>query len=128
MKNPSSTEKVAGLMREFYELLAEMGYYESEKIDRVPHTSPSINRVYATELGFSSKAIEMLEKLPYLNNEHDFVWSHGAGDAEFLLYGTFIDFRVDENLKHNEDPLYALAWRGEDEPKGFDEDGGRYSK
>ena len=63
---------------------------------------------YATELGFSPKATEMLEKLPYLNNEHDFAWSYGA--AGFLLYGTFIDFRVDENFKDDEHPLCAVAW------------------
>lgn len=33
MKNPGSTEEVAGLITEFYELLAEMRYYELEKID-----------------------------------------------------------------------------------------------
>jgi hypothetical protein len=128
MKNPGSTEEVAALMTEFYELLAEMGYYEPEKIDRAPHANPSINKNYAAELGFSPKAIEMLEKLPYLNNDHDFWWSHGDGDAEFLLFGTFIDFRVDENLQGNEDPLYALWGQGDDGPKGFDEDGGKYMR
>lgn len=127
LKNPGSVEEVGELMTEFYELLAEMGYYELEKIDRAPHTDPSINRTYAEELGFSPKAIEMLEMLPYLNNEHDLAWQGGAGDAEFLLYGTFIDFRVDENLPANEDPLYALGWQGEG-VKGFNEDGGRYMK
>lgn len=127
IKNPGSTAEVAGLMTEFYELLAEMSYYEPEKIDRAPHTNPAINTTYAAELRFSSKAIEMLEMLPYLNYEHDFAWSHGAGEAEFLLYGTFIDFRVDQILKYNDDPFYALGWQG-DEVKDFDEDGGRYMK
>jgi hypothetical protein len=127
LNNPGSVEEAASLVTDFYELLAEMGYYEPEKIDRAPHTNPGINRKYAAELGFSPKAIEMLEMLPYLNNTHDFAWSYGAGDTEFLLYGTFIDFRVDENLKYNADPLFALGWQG-DEVKGFDEDGGRYMK
>jgi hypothetical protein len=127
LKNPGSVEEIGQLMTDFYELLADMAYYEPEKIDRPPHTNPSINRTYAAELGFSAKAVQMLEALPYLNNgdDNDFAWQGGAGDAEFLLYGTFIDFRVDENLPANEDPLYAL---GGDGVKGFDEDGGRYMK
>jgi len=119
-----STDEVASLMTEFYELLAEMGYYEPAKIDRAPHTDPGINHEYAKEVGFSDKAVEMMLKLPYLNTELDVAWMHGASHVEFLLYGTFIDFRLDENLLSSQDPLYILG----NEQKGLNEDDGRYMK
>jgi hypothetical protein len=126
LKNPESAEEIAELMTGIFELLAEMGYYGPEMIHRAPHKTPSINKTYALELGFLPKAIEVLEMLPYLggSEEYDLAWSHGVGDAEFLLYDIFVDFRDDGYLEGNKDPLYVL----DDEVKGFNEDGGGYMK
>jgi hypothetical protein len=75
----------------------------------------------------------MMEMLPYLGRGNEtlgtFTWQHGAGDNEFLLSGTFVDYRQDEYLEEK-DPLYALEFNIIDDGhiKDFDEPGGPYMK
>lgn len=115
-KHPGNPEEVAALMGQFYELLAEMGYYEPYRIAYPPHTNPSINGSYALALGYSGKAVQMMEMLPYLGTDRSdddadqyvFAWSNGAADGEFLLYGTFVDYRQDGYLEEL-DPMFALS-------------------
>lgn len=124
LKYPGTPEEVASMMGEFYEMLAEMGYYEHSDIAYPPHTNPGINASYASTLGYSQKAITMMEMLPYLDMA-DLKWNHGAGDGEFLLYGVFVDYREEGSLEEL-DPFYALD--DAELPKGFDEPGGKYMK
>lgn len=131
LKHPSNPTEVANLMTEFYELLAKMGLYEPSTIAYPPHLNPGINTTFAEMLEYSQKAIEMMEMLPYVGpgngSETPFTWSHGAGDNEFLLYGTFVDYRKEEYLEER-DPLYALDTGDDGQIKDFDEDGGKYMK
>ncbi|CZR62472.1 uncharacterized protein PAC_12369 [Phialocephala subalpina] len=117
-------------MTEFYELLAEMGYYDASIIARPPHTDLGINKTLAVKLGFSQAAMDMMDILPYLNTTGDgdsgsVSWSHGE-DNEFLLHGVFADMREDDHLEASRDPFYMVDTTGD--IKGWDEDGGPYMR
>jgi hypothetical protein len=85
--NPTKPREIVDLMTEFYELLADIGYYERSIINQPPHLNLSINQTLAAELWFSKRAVQMMEMLPYLNmkGEEPFMWQHGAGSNEFFL-------------------------------------------
>jgi hypothetical protein len=123
--DPATPQQVADIMTEFYELLAEMGYYDASIIARPPHVNPSINKTLAAELKFSKAAIDMMEMLPYLNingNTSIFNWEVGSYGQEFLLRGLFADMRNDEDLQTSRDP-YIM---GVEVDKGPDEEEGPY--
>jgi len=123
--NPATPQQVADIMLEFYELLAEMGYYDASLIARPPHIQPSINKTLAAELKFSQASVEMMEILPYLNingNTSAFNWEAGLYGNEFLLRGIFADLRAEEDMKVSRDPWFF----GVDESKDSNEDGGLY--
>lgn len=128
--HPTTKGEVVDLMTEFYELLAEMGYYDPELIERAPHER-GINRTLAAELGFSKEAVEMMDMLPYLQlkqeGEGPLRWSKGPVDNEFLLYGTFADLRNDDVLVESRDPMYGVD-QFTDPPEAFGEEGGKYVK
>lgn len=120
--DPATPKQVADIMGEFYELLAEMGYYDKSMIAYPPHVDPAINRTLAADLHFSQKAVEMMEMLPYLKdagNESQFRWGYGG---EFLLRGGFVDLREHWGLRGSRDPFLF----GVDDGKSEDEDGGPY--
>jgi hypothetical protein len=58
LTHPGNPQEVADLMKEFYELLAKMGYFEPSAIAYPPHTESRINRTYAETLGYSQKAMK----------------------------------------------------------------------
>jgi len=131
--HPNNPQEVADLMGEFYELLARMGYFDPSIIAYPPHTEYRINKTFAETLGYSQKAIEMMEMLPYLGRGNETeglcTWQHGGGDNEFFLSGTFVDYRQDGYLEEK-DPLYALDFNLVDDGqvRDFDEPGGPYMK
>jgi hypothetical protein len=126
----ATKREVVGLMTEFYELLAEMGYYDAEIIERAPHER-AINRALAAELGFSNEAVEMMNVLPYLQlkqvGEEPLRWSKGPVNNEFLLYGTFADLRNDDVLVESRDPMYGVD-QFADPTEVFGEEAGKYMK
>jgi hypothetical protein len=129
--HPHADREIADLMTEFYELLAEMGYFEPELINRPPHVNPSINTTLARELRFSTSAVRMMQLLPYLGIENDadypFHWLVEDGN-EFILHGRFSDMRIDEELLESRDPFYAWGGSGDDEGGDWDEPDGKYMK
>ncbi|KAH8592925.1 hypothetical protein B0O99DRAFT_628459 [Bisporella sp. PMI_857] len=130
-RHPGNPQEVADLMTEFYGMLSRMGYYEPSMILRPPHKNPSLNRTHAIEVGYSERAIKMMEMLPYLgpqaSDRDRFAWSHGIGDDQFILYGTFVDYTLDFMLD-DVDPLYAVETDKDGKKKDFNEPGGKYMK
>jgi hypothetical protein len=114
-KHPQSKEEVVGIMTEFYELLAEMGYYDSDIIEGAPHQH-GINRTLAQELKYSTEAIEMMDLLPYLNIMEKGEGTWAADLNVFLLYGEFADLRDDEMLVQCRDPMFTAAYDEEGRP------------
>lgn len=132
-RNPGNPQEIADLMTEWYELLSKMGYYENSAILRPPHGS-AVNITKAVENGFTQRAIEMMDMLPYIGNADSddrndiFAWSHGVGDYEFMLYGTFVDYRDNDFLTTPRDPLWGLDMFTEGHVKDWNEDGGPYMR
>jgi hypothetical protein len=108
-KNPRSREEVVEAMTEFYELLAEMGYYDSKLVEKAPHKS-GINRTLAEELNYSRDAIEMMDMLPYLNLAEPGEEAWVTDNNEFLLFGEFADLRDEDVLEQCRDPMFATQF------------------
>jgi hypothetical protein len=103
--------EIAELMTRYYELLAKMRYFPSSFIKYPPH-SPPIDITFAQSLGLEPQAIELLQLLPYVEGYNN--------EDEFILGGSFADFRKKGVLSQSRDPAFA-------EPdKGFDGENGEY--
>jgi hypothetical protein len=120
--------EVTSLLKDLYELLVDMTYFEpaSSPVDYPPYdSSRRINANLATRLEIHPLAIQLLESLPYISADTN--WNKGAGDMEFLLYGAFADFRDDDILEESRDPLYAGV-DPLDKSVGWDDDYGQYMR
>lgn len=101
--DPSEISKLLG---DYYELLCRMHYFPRTHIKYPPH-SPAINRTHAESLGLEPQVTDLLEKLPYvegINNED-----------EFIMGGSFADFRKEETLEQSRDPDFASPQGGYEE-------------
>lgn len=109
--------ETASLIGQVYELFIKMRYLPPGSIAYPPHISPPINTHYAHSLGLDRQAIELLQLLPYVTGET--AWG-GGGEQEFILGGTFADFRDEGTLAQSRDPLYGSPegsdWADENGP------------
>ncbi|KAE8453841.1 hypothetical protein EG329_007617 [Mollisiaceae sp. DMI_Dod_QoI] len=91
--------------------MSRMRYFSPDRIKYPPH-DPPIDVNFAKSLGLESQVIELLQVLPYvegLNNED-----------EFILHGSFADFRKTDVLGQSRDPDYVS-------PEGnYEEENGNY--
>ncbi len=102
---------IAALMARYYELLARMRYFPSSAIKYPPH-SPPIDIAFAQSLGLEPQVIELLQILPYVEGYRN--------EDEFILGGSFADFRKKGVLSQSRDPAFA-------EPEGdFDSENEQY--
>lgn len=115
ISNSSQTQfnphEIATLLSEYYQLMSRMRYFSPDCIKYPPH-NPPIDVPFAQSLGLEPQVIDLLQILPYvegLNNED-----------EFILYGSFADFRRKRVLRQSRDPDFAS-------PEGdYEEENGKY--
>lgn len=106
-------DEVVDLLNRYYELLARMRYLPPSAIKYPPH-SPPVNMTLAQELGLEPQVQELLQSLPYVDGYNN--------EGEFILGGSFADFRNSDVLIQSRDPGYA-------DPEGdFDDENGPYVK
>ncbi|KAH6675587.1 hypothetical protein B0J14DRAFT_637082 [Halenospora varia] len=106
--------EIATLLSNYYSLLARMHYISPSSIHQPPH-APPINTTLARSLHCSPSVISVLEALPYVQGY--------GGEDDFMLGGSFADFRDDDELKRSRDPNYV---GGDVWDRGVDEEGGKY--
>ncbi|KAF4634802.1 hypothetical protein G7Y89_g3300 [Cudoniella acicularis] len=111
---PFNPHEIAKLLLSYYELMADMHYIDRTYIKLPPH-DPPISTNLAQALNMEPQVIELLHLLPYLEGY--------GGEDDFMLGGSFADFRDPEQLKRSRDPRYA-EW--EKTGKDPDEEGGIY--
>jgi hypothetical protein len=101
--------EIADLIGRYYQLFAKMRYIPESAIKYPPH-SPAIDIPYAQSLGLEPQVIELLQLLPYVEGYNM--------DDEFILGGSFADFRDNEVLQQSRDPCYVMPEGGPDEENG----------
>lgn len=106
--------EIATLLSNYYSLLARMHYISPSSIRQPPH-APPINTALARSLHCSPAVISLLEALPYVQGY--------GGEDDFMLGGSFADFRDDGELKQSRDPSYV---GGDVWDRETDEEGGKY--
>ncbi len=103
--------EIATFLSNYYQLMSRMRYFSPDRIKYPPH-DPPIDVNFAKSLGLEFQVIELLQVLPYvegLNNED-----------EFILHGSFADFRKKDVLGQSRDPDYVS-------PEGdYEEENGNY--
>ncbi|KAI9837972.1 MAG: hypothetical protein M1819_006126 [Sarea resinae] len=110
--------EIAGLMGEWYELLAKMRYFSPSEIAYPPHVSPAINTSLAAELGMGRQAVSLLQLLPYMG-------CCRGEDWPLICSGSFADFRDDDDLVRSRDPMFNGH---EDYTSGWDLETGPYMR
>ena len=101
--------EIASLLGNYYHLLARMQYFPHSIIKHPPH-NPPIDVPFAQSLGLEAQVIELLQLLPYVE---------GLGsEAEFILEGSFADFRDNGDLEQSRDPDYVFPEGGYEEERG----------
>jgi hypothetical protein len=103
--------EIVDLMTRYYQLLSKMRYFPESSIKYAPH-DPPIDVDFANSLGLDPPVIELLQLLPYvdgLNNED-----------EFIMHGSFADFRKNGVLEQSRDPKFISP------ETGFDVENGEY--
>ncbi|RFU25799.1 hypothetical protein B7463_g10539, partial [Scytalidium lignicola] len=103
--------EIADLLSNYYQLLQRMRYIPASSIKYPPH-SPPINVSLAQSLGLEPQVIELLQLLPYVENT--------GSEDEFIMFGSFMDYRADGALELSRDPDYASP------EGGFDDENGQY--
>ncbi|KAH8821939.1 hypothetical protein F5884DRAFT_657755 [Xylogone sp. PMI_703] len=88
-----------------------MHYLSASAIKYPPH-DPPIDVSLAQSLGLEPQVIELLQLLPYVE---------GTGsEDEFIMWGSFLDYRQEGALEQSRDPDYASP------EGGFDDENGQY--
>lgn len=101
--------EIASLLGNYYQLLARMRYLPHSVIKHPPH-NPPIDVPFAQSLGLEPQVIELLQLLPYVE---------GLGnEEEFILWGSFADFRDNAVLMQSRDPDYVSPEGGYEEERG----------
>lgn len=101
--------EIASLLGNYYHLLARMRYFPHSVIKHPPH-NPPIDVPFAQSLGLEPQVIELLQLLPYVE---------GLGnEEEFILWGSFADFRDNGVLMQSRDPDYVSPEGGYEEERG----------
>ena len=101
--------EIASLVGNYYHLLARMRYFPHSFIKHPPH-NPAIDVPFAQSLGLEPQVIELLQLLPYVE---------GVGsEDEFILWGSFADFRSNGDLLQSRDPDYVSPEGGYEEERG----------
>ncbi|KUJ16033.1 uncharacterized protein LY89DRAFT_783263 [Mollisia scopiformis] len=110
-QEPFDPRQIARLLSEYYELMARMRYFSPDLIKYPPH-DPPIDVAFAQSLGLEPQVIELLQVLPYVEGLHN--------EDEFILGGSFADFRKNRVLEQSRDPDFAC-------PQGdYEEENGKY--
>ncbi|KAG0652311.1 hypothetical protein D0Z07_1209 [Hyphodiscus hymeniophilus] len=110
---PYDPTEIVHLIRDYYELLARLRYFPSSFIKYPPH-SPAIDVKLAASLGMEPQIISLLELLPYIEGY--------SNEDEFILGGSFADFRQKGALETSRDP----GFKDPDLRKGWNEENGPY--
>jgi hypothetical protein len=108
---PINPNDIVDLMSRYYQLLSRMRYFPESRIKYPPH-DPPVDVEFAASLGMEPQVIELLQLLPYvdgLNNED-----------EFIMNGSFADFRKRHVLERSRDPKFLSP------DKGFEVENGEY--
>jgi hypothetical protein len=101
--------EIASLLGNYYHLLARMRYFPHSIIKHPPH-NPAIDVPFAQSLGLEPQVIELLQLLPYVEGV--------GGEDEFILGGSFADFRSNGALLQSRDPDYVSPEGGYEEERG----------
>ncbi|PQE05804.1 centromere kinetochore component CENP-T domain-containing protein [Rutstroemia sp. NJR-2017a BVV2] len=91
-------EEIVSLITRYYELLAKMRYFPESCIKYPPH-NPAIDLDVAKELDLEPQVIELLQSLPYVEDN--------SNEDEFICGGRFADMREPSVLQQSRDPAYA---------------------
>ncbi|KAH8680792.1 hypothetical protein BX600DRAFT_445066 [Xylariales sp. PMI_506] len=105
--------EVADLLLDIYNTLAHMRYLDPAGIEPGPH---QIDQQQLDELGLDPAIRYLYSILPYVDIEQ-------AGNSDFLLGGSFADFRVPNDVKEGRDP-FSLDPQGDD----FEAEDGPYMR
>jgi hypothetical protein len=103
--------EIVDLMTKYYQLLSSMRYFPDSIIRYAPH-DPPVDVEFAASLGMEPQAIELLKLLPYVDGLHN--------EDEFIMHGSFADFRKNKVLEQSRDPKFITP------DKGFDVENGEY--
>jgi hypothetical protein len=103
--------EIVDLLTKYYQLLSKMRYFPESCIKYAPH-EPPIDVELATSLGMEPQVIELLQLLPYVDGLYN--------EDEFIMHGSFADFRKKDFLKRSRDPKCINP------DKGFDIKNGEY--
>lgn len=113
-KNPPfKPQEIADLMTQYYELLADMTYYPRSYIKYPPH-NPAVSLELCEKYKLEPQVIELLQLLPYVEGYNN--------EDEFILYGSFADYRDEGVFEQSRDPTYASP------EGGFEEWNGEYMR
>jgi hypothetical protein len=108
---PFDPYEIVDLMTRYYQLLSSMRYFPESCIKYAPH-DPPVYIEFAESLGLEPQAIELLQLLPYVDGLHN--------EDEFIIHGSFADFRKNSVLEQSRDPKFLNP------DKGFDAENGEY--
>lgn len=103
--------EIVDLMTRYYQLLSRMRYFGESCIKYAPH-DPPVDIDFAASLGMEPQVIQLLTLLPYVDGLHN--------EDEFIMHGSFADFRKKDVLEQSRDPKFI------DPEKGFDVENGEY--
>jgi hypothetical protein len=103
--------EIVNLMTRYYQLLSKMRYFPESYIKYAPH-DPPVDVEYALSLGIEPQAIELLQLLPYVEGLDN--------EDEFIMHGSFADFRQQNVLEQSRDPKFVSP------DEGFDGENGEY--
>jgi hypothetical protein len=103
--------EIVDLMTRYYQLLSQMRYFPESCIKHAPH-DPPVDAEFAASLGMEPQVIELLQLLPYVDGLHN--------EDEFIMHGSFADFRKRSVLEQSRDPKFIRP------EKGFDIENGEY--
>jgi hypothetical protein len=108
---PFDPYEIVDLMTRYYQLLSKMRYFPESHIKYAPH-DPPVDIDFAVSLGMEPQVIQLLQLLPYVE---------GLGNEdEFIMHGSFADFRKKNVLEQSRDPKFLSP------EKGFDVENGEY--
>ncbi|KAJ7630422.1 hypothetical protein FB45DRAFT_915447 [Roridomyces roridus] len=80
-------DQVVSLITQLYELLAAMGQWSEDSIRYPPHLDPPVNEELATQLGYTSSAIDLMKRLPFIVHEaNDFDHTYIIGRTRCADY------------------------------------------
>jgi hypothetical protein len=97
--------EIVDLMTRYYQLLSRMRYFPESCIKHAPH-DPPVDAEFAACLGMEPQVIELLQLLPYVDGLHN--------EDEFIMHGSFADFRKRSVLEQSRDPKFIRPEKGFD--------------